>query len=302
LTAGKKTKKVKKSLDDKIYYSFINIFLTLILIMVLYPLVYVVSSSFSSTNAILYGRVYLWPVDLSLDGYKLVFSYKFIGTGYINSIIYTSTGTALSVFFTMVAAYPFARKNLPFKNFFMFLFTFTMFFGGGMIPTFLNMRNLGLLNTRLVLIIPGLVSVWNMIVCRTFIASSIPIDLLEASQMDGCSNTRYFFQIVLPLSKAVIAVMVLYYGVDNWNSYFSALLYLNNRDLYPLQLFLRQILVVNTISVSDFADPLKYEAMIGRAELLKYSMIVIGSLPVIVLYPVIQKYFAQGVMIGSIKG
>ncbi|MCL2832168.1 MAG: carbohydrate ABC transporter permease [Treponema sp.] len=295
-------KKVKYSIDDRIYYIVTNLILSLVLIVVLYPLVYVLSSSFSSTHAILNGRVYLWPVELSFDGYKLVFSYKFIGTGYINSIIYTTSATALSVFFTMVAAYPFARKNLPFKNFFMFLFTFTMFFGGGMIPNFLLMRQLHLLNTRLVLIIPGLISVYNMIVARTFISSSIPGELLEAAQIDGCSNTRYFFQIVLPLSKAVMAVLVLYYGVENWNSYFPALLYLNDRALYPLQLFLRQILVANTISVNDFSDPQMIEAMQGMAELLKYALIVIGSLPVIVLYPFIQKYFAKGVMIGSIKG
>ena len=295
-------KKIRYSLDDRIYYAGIYIFLTLVLIVVLYPLVYVVSSSFSSTRAILNGQVFLWPVELSLDGYKLVFSYKFIGTGYINSIIYTTSSTALSVFFTMVAAYPFARKNLPFKNFFIFLFTFTMFFGGGMIPNFLLMRQLHLLNTRLVMIIPGLISVYNMIVARTFIQNSIPGELLEAAQIDGCSNTRYFFQIILPLSKAVIAVMVLYYGVANWNSYFPAMLYLNDRDLYPLQLFLRQILVMNTMSVNDFTDPEMYESMQGMAELLKYALIVIGSLPVIILYPFIQKYFAQGVMIGSIKG
>ena len=295
-------KKVKTSFDDKIYYGVIYTFLTLILIVILYPLVYVVSSSFSSTRAILNGQVILWPVGLSLDGYKLVFSYKFIGTGYINSIIYTSSGTALSVFFTMVAAYPFARKNLPFKNFLMFIFTFTMFFSGGMIPNFLLMRQLHLLNTRWVMIIPGLISVYNMIVARTFIQSSIPGELLEAAQIDGCSNTRYFFQIVLPLSKAVIAVQVLQYGVANWNSYFNALLYLNDRNLYPLQLFLRQILIANTISANDFSDPEMIEAMQGMAELLKYALIVIGSLPVIIMYPFIQKYFAQGVMIGSIKG
>jgi multiple sugar transport system permease protein/putative aldouronate transport system permease protein len=262
----------------------------------------VVSSSFSSTEAILNGRVFLWPVDLSLDGYRLVFGYQFIGIGYINSIFYTTAGTSLSVFFTMVAAYPFARKNLPFKNILMFVFTFTMFFNGGMIPNFLLMRNLGLLNRRLVLIIPGLISVYNMIVARTFIQSSIPSELLESAQIDGCSNTRYFFQMVLPLSKALIAVLVLFYGVDNWNSFFPALIYLSDRNLYPLQLFLRQILVANTISANDFADPEMIEAMQGMAELLKYSLIVIGSLPVIMLYPFIQKYFAQGVMIGSIKG
>jgi multiple sugar transport system permease protein/putative aldouronate transport system permease protein len=295
-------RKVKLSLDDKAYYVFVNLFLTLILIVVLYPLVYVVSSSFSDGQAILNGKVILWPVGFSLEGYNLVFGYQFIRIGYVNSFIYTISATILSVFFTMVAAYPLARKNLPFKKFFMFLFVFTMFFGGGMIPDFILRRQLGLLNTRWVLIIPGLISVYNMIVCRTFIQSSIPNELLEASQIDGCSNTRYFFQVVLPLSKAVIAVMVLYYGVDNWNSFFPAMMYLTNRDLYPLQLFLRQILIANTFSASDFADPDLFEKMRGTQELLKYAVIVVGSLPVIVLYPFIQKYFAKGVMLGSIKG
>jgi len=272
------------------------------MIVVLYPILYVVSSAFSDGQAVLNGKVILWPVDISLDGFRMAFQNQFIFIGYKNSVIYTVSATVLSVFFTMVAAYPLARKNLPFRNVFMFLFTFTMFFGGGMIPTFLLIRNLGLLNTRLVLIIPPMISVYNMIVCRTFIQNSIPNDLLEAAQMDGCSNTRYFFQVVMPLSKAVIAVMVLFYGVDNWNSYFPALLYLNDRMLYPLQLFLRQILIMNTVSASDFSDPDLYEKMRGTVEVLKYAVIVVGSLPVIVLYPFIQKHFAQGVMIGSIKG
>jgi multiple sugar transport system permease protein/putative aldouronate transport system permease protein len=272
------------------------------MIVVMYPLVYVVSSSISEGQAVLNGKVILWPVGFSMDGYRMVLDNQWVGVGYINSFIYTISATSLSVFFTMVAAYPMARRTFPFKKIFMFVFVFTMFFGGGMIPTFLLMRQLGLLNKRLVLIIPGLISVWNMIVCRTFISSSIPHELLEAAQMDGCSNTRYFFQVVLPLSKAVIAVMVLFYGVDNWNSYFPAMLYLTDRQLYPLQLFLRQILIMNTISASDFTDPDLYEKMRGTFELLKYAVIVVGSLPVIVLYPFIQKHFAQGVMIGSIKG
>ncbi|MCL2092906.1 MAG: carbohydrate ABC transporter permease [Treponema sp.] len=297
----KKTK-MKDTLDDKIYYVFVYSFLTLLTIVVLYPLIYVVSASFSDGQALLQGRVFLWPVGFSLSGYELVFSYHFIRIGYVNSFIYTISATALSVFWTMVAGYVFARRNLPFKGFFMFLFTFTMFFGGGMIPNFLLMRNLGLLNTRMVMIIPGLISVYNMIIARTFIQSSIPHELLEASQIDGCSNTRYFFQIILPLSKAVMAVLVLWYGVGNWNSYFGALLYLTDRNLYPLQLFLRQILIMNTVSFQDFTDPDLFEQMRGTMELLRFAVIVVGSLPVIVLYPFIQKYFAQGVMIGSIKG
>jgi multiple sugar transport system permease protein/putative aldouronate transport system permease protein len=268
----------------------------------MYPLIYVISSSFSDPVSILNGKVILWPVGLSLDGYQMVYNYPNIRTGYLNSFIYTTSATVLSVFFTMVAAYPFARKNLPFKNIIMILFTFTMFFGGGMIPDFILRRDLKLLNTRWVLIIPGLISVWNMIVCRTFIQSSIPNELLESSQIDGCSNTRYFFQVVLPLSKAVMAVMVLYYGVDNWNSYFPAMMYLTNQKLYPLQLFLRQILVANQILASEFSDPELFEKLRGMNELIKYAVIVVGSLPVIMLYPFIQKHFAQGVMIGSIKG
>jgi multiple sugar transport system permease protein/putative aldouronate transport system permease protein len=295
-------KKVKYSLDDRIYYALVNFFLTLILIAVMYPLVYVVSSSFSDPYSILNGRVILWPVGLSLDGYQMVYNYPSIRTGYLNSFIYTASATVLSVFFTMVAAYPLARKNLPFRNVIMFVFTFTMFFGGGMIPDFILRRQLGLINTRWVLIIPGLISVYNMIVCRTFIQSSIPNELLESSQIDGCSNTRYFFQVVMPLSKAVMAVMVLYYGVDNWNSYFPAMMYLTNEKLYPLQIFLRQILIANQVLASDFTDPELFEKLRGMNELIKYAVIVVGSLPVIVLYPFIQKYFAQGVMIGSIKG
>ena len=302
LTPTVRKRKIQESFNDKFYYLTVNFILLIIVIIVLYPLIYIVSSSFSSRTAILNGQVFLWPVGFTLEGYSLVFGYKYIGVGYINSLIYTTAGTVLNVFFTMVCAFPLSRKKLPYVKQLMFLFTFTMFFGGGMIPNFMLIRSLGLIDTRMVMIIPGLIGVYNMIIARTFIQNSIPEELYEAARIDGCNNTEYFFRILLPLSKAVMAVLALQYGVSHWNAYFNAYLYLNSKELYPLQIFLRQILVVNTIQANDFADSRMIEAMQGMAELLKYALIVIGSVPVIVMYPFVQKHFIKGVMIGSVKG
>lgn len=296
-----KSKTVQLSRNDRIFYAVTNTIMIILTIIVLYPMIYVVSSSFSSSSAVQSGRVFLWPVDFSLEGYKAVLTNRDIGTGYKNSLIYTVVGTTVNVFFTMVCAYPLARKNLPYKGYVMFLFTFTMFFSGGMIPHYILNVKLGLIDSRLVMIIPGLISVYNMIIARTFIQNSIPGELLEAAQVDGCSDTRYFFTMVLPLSKAVIAVLALYYAVGHWNAYFNAFMYLNSRKYYPLQLFLREILIQNQISADDL-DPELAEMKAALAEVLKYSLIIVASLPVLVVYPFVQKYFMKGVMLGSVKG
>lgn len=299
---NKRNKKIELSRDDKIFYTAVNIVLTLITIVVLYPLIYVLSASFSSGRAILSGKVWLYPVDFSLEGYQEVFKNQNIWIGYGNTIFYTVVATALNVFFTMVAAYPLSRRNLPGKNAIMMIFTFTMFFNGGMIPNYMLMKNLHIINTRAVMIIPGLISVYNLIIARTFIQSSIPYELYEACQVDGATNTRFFFQMVLPLSKAVLAVLALYYAVGHWNAYFNALLYLSDRRMYPLQLFLREILVANTMNESTGIDPELLAAKQGMSDLLKYCLIVVATVPILCVYPFIQKYFATGVMIGSIKG
>ena len=293
-------KKIRLSRDDRIFYTVSDILLGLLLIVILYPLIYVVSSSFSAPNAVLSGRVVLWPVEPSLEGYQAIFRNRFIGIGYLNSFFYTIFGTLINVVLTLMAAYPLTRKELPFGKFIMFLFTFTMFFSGGMIPTYMLMSSLNLIDTRLVMLISGFISVYNMIITRTFIQSSIPNDLFEAAEIDGCSYIKYFLVMVIPLSKAVIAVISLYYAVGHWNSYFDAFLYLNTRQLFPLQLILREILVANTIT--EDVDPELMMRKQGLADVLKYSLIIVASVPVLVIYPLVQKFFAKGVMIGSLKG
>ena len=240
------------------------------------------------------------PVDFSLKGYTAVLKYKDVWIGYRNTIFYTVAGTLLNIGMTMVCAYPLSRKRLHGKGPIMFLFTFTMLFGGGMIPNYILMRNLKIMNTVWVMLLPGCMSVYNMIVARTYIQSNIPDELLEASKMDGCGDTRFFFQIVLPLSKAVVAVLTLWYAVGHWNSYFNAFLYLSDKELFPLQLFLKNVLVQN-----DFAtmiDPELAEQMTEMRNLIKYALIVVSTAPLFAFYPFVQKYFVKGVMIGSVKG
>ena len=288
--------------EDKVFYVVVYTVLGIIGVLALYPLIYVLSSSFSSPGAVTAGRVVLWPVDFSLEGYKAVFVNKQVGTGYINSFLYTVFGTLLNIAMTLIAAYPLSRPDLPYKSPIMAMFTFTMIFSGGMIPSYILIQKLGIMNTRLAMIIPGALSVYNMIITRTFMQNSIPIEILESAKIDGCSDIRYFFSMILPLSKAVIAVIALYYAVGHWNAYFNAFLYLNDRNLYPLQIVLRDILVVNKIDPSTLVDEDTLLAKQGLADLLKYSLIVVSCAPIIAFYPFIQKYFVKGVMIGSIKG
>lgn len=295
-------RKMKRSKDDMVFDVAVNIILTLILIVVMYPLVYIISASFSSPEAVVSGRVVLFPVDVSLEGYRAVFRNKDVWMGYKNTIIYTVFGTFINLAVTLMAAYPLSRPDFKNKSFWSLFFTFTMLFSGGMIPSYILMRDLHLINSRMVMILPGALSVYNMIVARTFIQNSIPMELLEAAQLDGCSDTKYFFKIILPLSKAVIAVLVLFYAVGHWNAYFNAFLYLNDRELFPLQIVLREILIANSIDVNSVVDPTLLEAKQGLADLLKYSLIIVASVPILCLYPFAQKYFVKGVMIGSVKG
>ncbi len=294
--------KNRDSLDDRVFYAVNGALLTLVMLTVLYPLIFIVSCSFSSPHAITSGRVLFYPVDVTLRGYKAIFDYPTVLRGYLNTAFYTFAGTLINVAVTMIAAYPLARPNLPGKGPIMFLFSFTMMFSGGMIPTYILVRSLGMINTVWAMIIPGALSVYNMIVTRTFLQSNVPGELLEASQIDGCSDVRYFFSVVLPLSKAIIAVITLYYAVGHWNSYFNAFLYLNNQKLYPLQIVLRDILLANSLDASLIMDEELAAAKQGLADLLKYSLMVVSSLPVIIMYPFVQKYFIKGVLIGSLKG
>lgn len=288
--------------SDRIFYSVITVVIFFLTIMVLYPIIYIISASFSSSVAVTAGRVWLWPVDISLEAYKAVFKYNDIWIGYRNTILYTVFGTMVNVGMAMICAYPMARKDLWGRNFFSFFFVFTMLFGGGMIPNYILVKNLGLLNSPLSMIIPGAMSVYNMIVARNFIQNNIPGELLESAKIDGCNDFQFFFRVVLPLSKAILAVLTLWHAVGHWNSYFSAFLYLTDKNLYPLQIFLKEILVqsnVNTEVIGDVADALQMQNL---KQLLKYAVIVVSTVPLFALYPFVQKYFVKGVTIGSVKG
>lgn len=297
-----KRKRQRETKGDRIFNFVNNLIITFMVIIVLYPLIYVVSSSFSDPVAVMAGKVRLLPVDFSLMGYEAVFKSNQIWLGYGNTVFYTVCGTIINVIMTIMAAYPLSRKDLKGRNFIMFLFSFTMFFGGGMIPTYLLIKDLGMINTRWALLIPNAMGVWNVILARTFFQSNIPVELLEASQLDGCSNWTFIVKIVIPLSKAIIAVITLYYAVGHWNAYFNALLYLKDAKLYPLQIILRNILIQNQVDNSMMMDIEELELRQYLNALLKYSLIVVASVPVLVAYPFVQKYFVKGVMIGSIKG
>ena len=284
-------------------FSIVNYtILTLFLLAVAYPLIYTLSASFSDPRAVISGRMWLFPVDVTLDGYRAVFNNARIITGFQNSLFYTVAGTLASVVLTLLAAYPLSRRDLAGRNTIMFLFVFTLLFGGGLIPTYLVVRETGMLDTRWALIIPGALSVYNMIITRTFFQATIPDELLEAAQIDGCSDFRFLRDVVLPLSAPIIAVNALFYAVAQWNQYFNALIYLTNPDLFPLQLILREILVQNQVDLSQISDVDKLMQRQNLSDLLKYSLIVVASAPVLIIYPFVQKHFVRGVLIGSLKG
>ena len=299
---SKPRNRVRLSRQDKTYYSVVYTLVTLLTLIVLLPLTNVLACSFSAPESVASGKVLLWPVNFSVSGYERVFNTDEIWIGYANTLYYTIVGTFVNVFVTMICAYPLARRGLPYKSFFSFLFAFTMLFSGGLVPTYLLARNLHLLNTRWALIIPGAMGVYQMSVTRTFLVAKSPQELLEMSQIDGCNDFRFFWSFVLPLSKAVIAVTAMQYAVGHWNSWFSAFLYLSDDKKYPLQMMLRHILVMNQIKASDYVDEETLVAMEGMADLLKYSLIVVATVPILCAYPFIQKYFVKGSMVGAVKG
>ena len=288
--------------EDKIMYAIIYTVMCVLLVLVLYPLIYILSSSFSSGAAVSSGRVLFLPVDFSTTGYKIIFGYKLVWTGYKNTIIYTVVATTLNLILTTCAAYPLARRDFIGRNFYMTLFMVIMFFSGGMIPNYILMSRLNLTNTPWSVILSGGISVTNMIIMRTYFMNSIPNDLFDAARIDGITDWGYLFKIVLPLSRAIIAVIILYYAVAHWNSYFTAMLYIRDRDLYPLQMVLRDILNASRVDLSQIDDAELLAAMTGAADLIKYSLIVVATVPILCAYPFVQKYFEKGVMIGSVKG
>ncbi|MGO4542489.1 carbohydrate ABC transporter permease [Paenibacillus sp. 2TAB19] len=293
--------KIKDSAGDKVFLIIIYAILSLVLVAVLYPLIYIVSSSISSPAAVTSGKVWLWPVDISLEGFKVLFQTKQVVSGYGNSIFYTGAGTLISVALTIMIAYPLSRKTFFGRNALMMLITFTLLFSGGLIPTYMVVKEVGLIDSRWALLIPNAIWVWQVIIARSFFQSSIPDELFEASEMDGCSDLRFLRSIVVPLSMPIIAVLVLMYAVGQWNAYFDALIYLKTADKFPLQLILRSIIIQNN-SAAGLNDAMKQVERQQLAELLKYSLIVVATLPVLVIYPFVQRYFVQGMMVGSVKG
>jgi len=300
----KKKSGVGVCVEDRVMYATVNVIMILLLLAVTYPLIYVISSSFSSGPAVTAGRVILWPVDFSLSGYKIVFSYKQIWKSYGNTIWYTVVGTVLNIILTTMAAYPLSRKQFQGRNIYMVIFMITMFFSGGMIPNYILMNQLDLNGTRWAIVLSGTISVYNMIVMRTFFINSVPGELLEAAKIDGISDIGYLFKILLPLSKAVFGVVTLYYAVGHWNAYFNAMLYLRDRDLFPLQLVLRDILKANqNMDLSGLeSDPELLAQARDAANTIKYALIVVSSAPIMAVFPFVQRYFEKGVMIGSVKG
>lgn len=293
-------KRIKESAGDRIFIGVIYVILTLLVIVVLYPLIYIVSSSISSPAAVTSGRVWLWPVELSLKGFEELFRRGEVMTGYLNSIFYTTAGTLISVTLTIMIAYPLSRRAFFGRNALMMVITFTMIFSGGLIPTYMVVKGLDLIDTRWALLIPNAIWVWQVIIARSFFHSSIPEELLEASEIDGCSDLRFIWSVVLPLSKPIIAVLVLMYAVGQWNAYFDALIYLKSADLFPLQLILRSIIIQNNSGSNMDAMAIVEKQQL--AELLKYSLIVVATLPVLIIYPFVQRYFVQGMLVGSVKG
>lgn len=296
-TRNKVRRQGKDLLFDIVLYSICAV----LLLLVLYPLWFIVIASFSDPSAVAGGHVWLWPVGFTLDGYDELFRQAEVWTGYRNTIVYTVLGTIFGLMVNIPAAYALSRKDLWGRRGLMGLYVFTMFFSGGMIPIFLTVQEMGLYNNFWVMIIPFAVSAYNIIVARTFFETSLPPDLWDAAQIDGCGNLRFFFTMALPLSKAVVSVIALWTAVGQWNGYFNALLYLRDAELHPLQLIMRNILITNQVFAAMGTGEAAMIAM-RRANLVRYSMIIIATVPIMCVYPFIQKHFDQGVMIGAVKG
>ena len=295
---------VSQTRGDKVFGVINAIFIVFITIITLYPLIYVCSASISSPASVTSGRMWLWPTDITLEGYKRILKNSEIWMGYVNTIFYTVVNVAISLAVTLPAAYALTVKSLPGRKFIVFVFSVTMFFSGGMIPLYVVCRNLGLVNTLWAVILPSATSMWYIILTRTFFQSTIPHELEEASEIDGCSVFATFLRIVIPLSAPIIAVMALYFGVGRWNSYFGEMIFLRDRGKFPLQLFLREILIVATFNQENAsnADAITMAEQLRIASIIKYATMIVATLPVIAAYPFIQRYFVKGVMIGAIKG
>lgn len=294
--------KIKQSRGD-LAFDIINIILlVLVMLVILYPLYFIIIASFSDPLEVLAGKVVFYPKKFSLESYKMVFRDSNILIGYRNTIFYTVFGTAINIALSVLAAYPLSRRDFVGRQCFTMLLTITMFFSGGMIPLYLTVTNLGLYDTIWAILLPGAISVWNVVIIRTYFQTSIPFELTEAAMVDGATNFQLLFRVILPLSTPVIAVMVLFYGVAHWNAFFNALIYISSKKLYPLQLVLRSILIQNTPSDEMMADLDNAASRQLLAETIKYALIVVATAPIIAVYPFLQKYFVKGIMVGAVKG
>ncbi|MBQ8162402.1 MAG: carbohydrate ABC transporter permease [Clostridia bacterium] len=294
-------RKVRRQGRDVVFDIILYTICALLLLIILYPLYFIIIASFSDPSAVASGSVFLYPVGFTLDGYTALLQQPQVWVGYRNTIAYTLVGTLIGLAVNIPAAYALSRRDLFGRRFLMGLFVFTMFFNGGLIPTFLTVQEAGLYNSFWVMVLPFAVSAYNIIVARTFFETSLPRELLEAAQIDGCGNLRFFFTMALPLSKAILSVIALWTAVGQWNSYFNALIYLRSENLYPLQLIMRNILITNQNFAAQGTGEAAMIAM-RRASLVRYSMIIVSTVPIMCVYPFIQKYFDQGVMIGAVKG
>jgi ABC-type glycerol-3-phosphate transport system permease component len=292
---------MRLSAGDKAFYVLDYALLFFAGAIVILPLLNVFSQALSDPQSVLSGRVKFWPRNFTLSTIGLILRNKSIMTGFMNTLYYAGFGTLINLVVTVMCAYPLSRPEFRGRNVFMLIFAFTMMFGGGMIPTYINIKNLGLLNTRWVMLLPGAMAVWNMILCRTFFQNTIPREMYESAEMDGAGDIRMLVSIVLPLSVPILAVLTLFYAVGHWNSYFNAMMYLSSQSLYNIQLILRNA-ISNINNLLDSTDLSNMEQNMAFAEASKYALIVISMVPVLIIYPFVQKYFIKGIMIGAIKG
>ena len=292
----------RQTLNDRAFEWLVHAVLFMVLLLMVLPLWFVVVASFSAPIAVMQGRVTLLPVGFHVDAYRRVFAHEDIMRGYGNTLVYTLLGTALNMILTVCAAYPLSRRDFVGRNALTLFFSFTMFFSGGLIPGYLNVKGFGMINTLWAMILPGAMSVYNMVIMRSYFQRSIPLELYEAASLDGCGNFRMLASVVLPLSGPILAVLVLYYAVGHWNQWFNALLYLTDVKRYPLQLVLRAIIAQNDVQrmMDMSAETLADQVLVGES--IKYAVILVASVPMLLLYPFVQRFFVKGVMVGAIKG
>jgi ABC-type glycerol-3-phosphate transport system permease component len=300
--AGIMKKKMKLAASDRTFYVVDYTLLVFAGLVVLFPLLNVFSQAFSEPQMVLSGRVSFWPRNFTVETVRLILGNRNIMTGFANTLWYTGIGTAINLVMTIMCAYPLSRIEFRGRNYFMFIFAFTMMFSGGMIPTYMNIKNLGLLNSRWVMVLPGALTVWNMVLARTFFQNTIPKEMFESAEMDGASDFRVLVSIVMPLSVPILAVLTLFYAVGHWNSYFDAMMYLTSPRLYNIQLILRNAITNIQNLMNETFDLANLENTMAFGEASKYALIVISTVPVLIIYPFVQKYFIKGIMIGALKG